>query len=184
MWGGTHTLRPQHWAIEERPVWRGHSSAQGSHGPEQFMWFWTSVFKTHKCFLDHTDAADTQQAGEQTRQEGLVTLKVSSSLSHAPALTASLSLDFLTSSLLLFIEDLPWFPACVLSHSVISDPFITPWNIAHARLLCPWNFSGKNTGVGCHFLLQGIFSIQRSNLHLLHCRQTVYHWASREAPGF
>ena len=26
-----------------------------------------------------------------------------------------------------------------------------------ARLLCPWDFSGKNTGVGCHFLLQGIF---------------------------
>jgi len=27
-----------------------------------------------------------------------------------------------------------------------------------ARLLCPSNFPGKNTGVGCHFLLQGIFS--------------------------
>ena len=26
-----------------------------------------------------------------------------------------------------------------------------------ARLLCPWDFPGKNTGVGCHFLLQGIF---------------------------
>ena len=28
------------------------------------------------------------------------------------------------------------------------------------RLLCPWDFPGKNTGVGCHFLLQGIFSTQ------------------------
>ena len=37
-----------------------------------------------------------------------------------------------------------------------------------ARLLCPWNFPGKNTGVGCHFLLQRIFLIQRSNLHLQH----------------
>ena len=129
-----------------------------------------SVFKTHKCFLNHSDAADTRQAGEQTRQEGLITLKVSSSLSHAPALTPSLSLDFLASSLLLFIENLAWFPACMLSHSVISDPFVTPWNVAHARVLCPWNFSGKNTKVGCHFLLQGIFSIQGSNLHLLHCR--------------
>ena len=27
-------------------------------------------------------------------------------------------------------------------------------------LLCPWNFSGKNTGAGCHFLLQGIFPAQ------------------------
>ena len=37
-----------------------------------------------------------------------------------------------------------------------------------ARLLCPWNFPGKNSGVGCHFLLQGIFLTQGLNLHLLH----------------
>ena len=37
-----------------------------------------------------------------------------------------------------------------------------------ARLLCPWDFPGKNTGVGFHFLLQGFFPIQGSNLHLLH----------------
>ena len=37
-----------------------------------------------------------------------------------------------------------------------------------ARLLCPWNSSGKNTGVGCHFLLQGISPAQGSNLCLLH----------------
>jgi len=34
-------------------------------------------------------------------------------------------------------------------------------------LLCPWNFPCKNTGVGCHFLLQGIFLNQGSNLCLL-----------------
>ena len=33
---------------------------------------------------------------------------------------------------------------------------------------CPQDSPGKNTGVGCHFLLQGIFSTQGSNLHLLH----------------
>ena len=38
----------------------------------------------------------------------------------------------------------------------------------------PWGFPGKNTGVGCHFLLQGIFPTQGSNLGLLHCRQTLY----------
>ena len=37
-----------------------------------------------------------------------------------------------------------------------------------ARLLCPWDFPGKNTEVGCHFLLQGIFSTQGSIPHLLH----------------
>ena len=36
------------------------------------------------------------------------------------------------------------------------------------RLLCSWDFLGKNTGVGCHFLLQGIFSTQGSNQHFLH----------------
>ena len=35
-------------------------------------------------------------------------------------------------------------------------------------LLCPWDFPGKNTGVGCHLLLQGIFLTQGSNLCLLH----------------
>ena len=33
----------------------------------------------------------------------------------------------------------------------------------------------SNTGVGCHFLLQGIFPSQGSNLGLLHCRQILYH---------
>ena len=36
------------------------------------------------------------------------------------------------------------------------------------RLLCSWGFSGKNTGTGYHFLLQGIFLTQRWNLCLLH----------------
>ena len=37
-----------------------------------------------------------------------------------------------------------------------------------ARLQCPWDSSGKNTGVGCHALLQRVFMTQGSNLHLLH----------------
>ena len=40
------------------------------------------------------------------------------------------------------------------------------------RLLCPWDFPGKNTGVGCHFLLQGIFPTQGSNPHFLY----LLHW--------
>ena len=48
--------------------------------------------------------------------------------------------------------------------------------------MIPWrHFPGKNTGVGCHFLLQGIFLTQGSNPGLLHCRQILYHWATREA---
>ena len=37
-----------------------------------------------------------------------------------------------------------------------------------ARLLSPWDFPGKNTGVGCHFPLQGIFLTQGLNPCLLH----------------
>ena len=39
-----------------------------------------------------------------------------------------------------------------------------------ATVLYPWDFPGKNTGVGCHFLLQGIFLTQESNPCLLHCQ--------------
>ena len=46
---------------------------------------------------------------------------------------------------------------------------------------CAWDFPGKNTGVGCHALLQGIFSTQGSNQHLLHYRKILYHWATGEA---
>ena len=42
------------------------------------------------------------------------------------------------------------------------------------RLCHPWDFPGKNTGVGCHFLLQGIFLTQGLNSGLLHCRQTLH----------
>ena len=34
--------------------------------------------------------------------------------------------------------------------------FVTPWTVWPARLLCPWDFPGKNTGVCCHFLLQSV----------------------------
>ena len=43
-----------------------------------------------------------------------------------------------------------------------------------ARLLRPLDFPGKNTGMGCHFLLQGIFPTQGWNPGLLHCKQSLY----------
>ena len=50
------------------------------------------------------------------------------------------------------------------------------------RLLSPWDFPGKNTGVGCHFLLRGIFSTQGSSSGLSHCRQTLYHLCYQGSP--
>ena len=57
---------------------------------------------------------------------------------------------------------------------VMSD-FLQLHGLQPTRLLCPWNSPGKNTGVGCDFLLQGIFLTQESNLGLLHCRQILYY---------
>ena len=47
-----------------------------------------------------------------------------------------------------------------------------------ARFLCPWDFPGKNTGVGCHFLLQGIFPTQESKPSLL----CLLHWQVNSLP--
>ena len=49
--------------------------------------------------------------------------------------------------------------------------FVIPWTVACQTL---WNSTDKNTEVGCHDLLQGIFLTHRSNLGLLHCRQILY----------
>ena len=46
------------------------------------------------------------------------------------------------------------------------------WTIAR-QAKNPWDFSGKNTGVGCHVLLQEIFLTQGLNPGILHCRQTL-----------
>ena len=51
---------------------------------------------------------------------------------------------------------------CILSHSVMFK------SLRPARFLWPWDFPGKNTGVDCHFLLQGIFLTQGWNPHLLY----------------
>ena len=45
---------------------------------------------------------------------------------------------------------------------------LPPHGLQLARLLCPWDSLGNNTGVDCHAILQGIFLIQGSNPGLLH----------------
>ena len=59
---------------------------------------------------------------------------------------------------------------------------VRPRGLRSARLLCSWDFAGKNTGMGSHFLFQGISLIQELNLNLLHGRQILYLSVSREAP--
>ena len=62
-----------------------------------------------------------------------------------------------------------------------SPDSLQPHGLWPARLLCPWDSPGKKTGVGCHFLLQGIFPTHGSNPRLLHCRQFLYHLSHQKA---
>ena len=75
---------------------------------------------------------------------------------------------------------------CVWAHAQLCLTLMTPWTVAPPppRLICPWDFPSKNTGVGCNFLLQGTFPTPGSNLCPLYLcigRQILYHWATQEA---
>ena len=66
----------------------------------------------------------------------------------------------------------------------LSHVWLWPHGLWPTRHLCPWDSPGKNTGVGCHFLLQGIFLTQELNPHFCISRQILYHWATCAAPTF
>ena len=58
-----------------------------------------------------------------------------------------------------------------------------PHGLQPTRLLCPCDSRGKNTGVGCHSLLQGgIFLNHRLNPGLLHCRHSLYCLSQQGSP--
>ena len=69
-----------------------------------------------------------------------------------------------------------------VSYSVVFNS-LQPRGLQPVRLLCPWDFPDKNTGVGCHFLLEGIFPTQGSNPCLLHCWQILYHLSHQGSPN-
>ena len=68
-----------------------------------------------------------------------------------------------------------------VSCSVVLVALCDPMDWSPARLLCPLNFPGKNTGVGSHSLLQGIFLTQRRNLGLVHCRRILSHLSHQKS---
>ena len=71
--------------------------------------------------------------------------------------------------------------ACVCTH-VLSHVWLS--RVWPTRLLCPWNFPGKNTGVGCHFLLWGSSRpVDRTHVSCVSCigRQILYHCTTWEA---
>ena len=76
-----------------------------------------------------------------------------------------------------FVPVYPPVTDCVVvgAQSCLSLP---PHGLWPTRLLCPWDSAAQNTGVGCHFLLQGIFPTQGSDPHLLH----LLHWQVDSLP--
>ena len=64
------------------------------------------------------------------------------------------------------------------SHCSATFHSLWPYGLWTARLLCPWNSLSKNTGMGCHSLLQRIFPTQGSNPDLLHAGKLFTIWAT------
>ena len=60
---------------------------------------------------------------------------------------------------------------------------LRPHGLKPTKFLRPWDSPGKNTGVGCHFLLQGIFLTQESNPGLQHCRQILNRLSYQGSPN-
>ena len=70
-----------------------------------------------------------------------------------------------------------WFVAYKTKFFIVVSDCATLW-AEPARRLCPWDSPGKNTGVDCHFFLQGIFPTQGLNPHLL----CLLHWQASSLP--
>ena len=68
-------------------------------------------------------------------------------------------------------------------YSVTSNS-LWPHGLKPIRLLCPWNSPGRNTGMGCHFLLPRIFPTQGLHHGLPHCRQMLYGLSHCNTPPF
>ena len=71
-----------------------------------------------------------------------------------------------------------WYMVCVLNSLTLCNTMdcSSPGSSVHG------DSPGKNTGVGCHALLQGIFPPQGSNPGLLHCRRILYHLSHQGSP--
>ena len=81
----------------------------------------------------------------------------------------------------LLLKHVLWFLVlCLVAQSCLT--FCDPVDCTSPSSSVYGNSPGKNTGVGCHALLQGIFQTQGSNPGLLHCRQILYHFSHQGNP--
>ena len=111
--------------------------------------------KSRADFQQHFSAKETDQPGSQSKSPGLRN-KTNYSFGETTQSVPKPKWDMKVTSVI----------QCVW--------LFVPRGLQPSRLLCPRNFPGKNTGVGYHFLLQGIFLAQGLNPGLLHCKQMSY----------
>ena len=76
----------------------------------------------------------------------------------------------------IFLLKIPGKDKYMCACSVVSS--LRSLGLWPTKLLCSWNSLGKNTGVGCHYLLQGIFLTQGLNPGLL----SLLHWQADSLP--
>ena len=117
--------------------------------------YWPSIYIVQS--LSHVWFFVTQWT---TACQASLSLNISKSLPKFMPIALTMNCKALYIVLLLF------------SLEVVSDS-CDPMDLQPARLLCLLDSPGKNTGVGCHFLLQGIFVTPKLNPGLLHCRQIL-----------
>ena len=142
------------------------------------LWWWTrvSLLIKEKSWAEGKDHQPPRRFKEVSWGVGLTSSPCWPLHSHLQDTTPTWVLSCFSGCFLPF--SLPIDHACRLSHVQL---FSIPWTVVHARFLFPWDCPGKNTGEGCHFLLQDIFpGIEPTSLCLLHHRQILFHWATWE----
>ena len=85
---------------------------------------------------------------------------------------------------LLFLTSVTWSHILHIGGVLLAKSCLTLATLTLEPIMfhCPWDFPGKNTGVGCHFLLQGIFPTQELNPSLLHSRRILYQLSYEGSP--
>ena len=91
--------------------------------------------------------------------------------------------NFICKSSILKVSLMPlqYYIGCLVGKSC--PTLLRPQGLQPSRLLCAWDFPGKNTGVGSHFLLQGTFLSHGLNLRLLHRLADALPLSHQESPS-
>ena len=168
-----HRQAQQPHVTEER-VWRPRAFSPQGHAENQWDLPFKKIFVIKHTWQKNVPFYSGQFSGiKYTLKVVQPTLLFSSNLFHYPKETLyslrSLSLtccpQFLIANNLLSVA---------YSESEKMKVLVALLCLTPTRLPCQWNSPGMTTGVGCHFLLQGIFPTQGSNSDLPHCRQIHY----------